>query len=117
MPGESHGRGSLVDYSPRGRKESNTTERLHLHRGVRLLHSISQVFTKEESPLSKPPPPPLSQGVHPYVHTATIVMGQRLEEIDQQARVTPLYEYPNNLVRKKANNPIKKWAKDMNRHF
>ena len=26
LPGESHGRRSLVGYSPRGRKESNTTE-------------------------------------------------------------------------------------------
>ena len=31
LPGESHGRGSLVGYSPRGRKESDTTERLHFH--------------------------------------------------------------------------------------
>ena len=29
LPGESHGRKSLVGYSPRGRKESDTTERLH----------------------------------------------------------------------------------------
>ena len=29
LPGESHGRRSLVGYSPRGRKESDTTERLH----------------------------------------------------------------------------------------
>ena len=32
MPGESHGRKSLVGYSPRGRKESDTTERLHSNR-------------------------------------------------------------------------------------
>ena len=31
FPGESHGRRSLVGYSPRGRKESDTTERLHFH--------------------------------------------------------------------------------------
>ena len=35
-PGEgngnpSHGRRSLVGYSPQGRKESDTTERLHFH--------------------------------------------------------------------------------------
>ena len=30
LPGESHGRRGLVGYSPRGRKESDTTERLHL---------------------------------------------------------------------------------------
>ena len=29
LPGESHGRKSLVGYSPWGRKESDTTERLH----------------------------------------------------------------------------------------
>ena len=31
LPGESHGRRSLVGFSPRGRKESDTTERLHSH--------------------------------------------------------------------------------------
>ena len=31
LPGESHGRRSLVSYSPRGHKESDKTERLHLH--------------------------------------------------------------------------------------
>ena len=29
--GKSHGRRSLVDYTPWGRKESNTTERPHFH--------------------------------------------------------------------------------------
>ena len=29
LPGESHGRRSLVGYSPRGRKELDMTERLH----------------------------------------------------------------------------------------
>ena len=29
LPGESHGRRSLVGYSPQGRKESDMTERLH----------------------------------------------------------------------------------------
>ena len=29
LPGEPHGQRSLVGYSPRGRKESDTTERLH----------------------------------------------------------------------------------------
>ena len=31
LPGESHGRRSLGGYSPRGRKESDTTEQLHFH--------------------------------------------------------------------------------------
>ena len=31
LPGESHGGRSLVGYSPWGRKESDTTERLHFH--------------------------------------------------------------------------------------
>ena len=31
LPGESHGRRSLVGYSPWGRKELDTTEQLHFH--------------------------------------------------------------------------------------
>ena len=31
LPGKSHGQRSLVDYSPWGPKESNTTEQLHFH--------------------------------------------------------------------------------------
>ena len=31
LPGISHGQRSLVGYSPRGRKESDMTERLHFH--------------------------------------------------------------------------------------
>ena len=31
LPGESHGRRSLVGYSPWGRKESDTAEQLHFH--------------------------------------------------------------------------------------
>ena len=31
LPGESHGQRSLVGHSPRGCKESDTTERLHFH--------------------------------------------------------------------------------------
>ena len=31
MPGKSHGQRGLVGYSPWGRKESDTTERLHFH--------------------------------------------------------------------------------------
>ena len=31
LSGKSHGQRSLVGYSPRGHKESNTTERLHFH--------------------------------------------------------------------------------------
>ena len=37
LPGESHGRRSVVDYSPWGRKESDTTERLHFHFKILLL--------------------------------------------------------------------------------
>ena len=31
LPGESHGERSLVGYSPWGRKDSDTTERLSMH--------------------------------------------------------------------------------------
>ena len=32
LPGEFHGRRSLVGYSPRGCKESDTTKRLHIEK-------------------------------------------------------------------------------------
>ena len=31
LPGKSHGRRSLVGFSPWGREESDTTEKLHFH--------------------------------------------------------------------------------------
>ena len=31
LPGKSHGKRSVVGYSPWGHKESDTTERLHFH--------------------------------------------------------------------------------------
>ena len=45
LPGESHGRKSLVGCSPRGRKESDTTERLHFHL------VLGQGFTQVDSEL------------------------------------------------------------------
>ena len=39
LPGESHGQRSLVGYSPRGRKELDTSERLHLQI-TKVLHVI-----------------------------------------------------------------------------
>ena len=44
-PGKSHGRRSLVGYSPWGRKESVTTERLHFH------FSLSSIGEGNGSPL------------------------------------------------------------------
>ena len=40
LPGESHGRRSLVGYSPWGGKESDTTERLHFHFSLSIFHCI-----------------------------------------------------------------------------
>ena len=47
LPGKSHGWRSLVDNSPWGRKELDTTERLHFHfhRGWRGLPRISRQLT------------------------------------------------------------------------
>ena len=44
LPGESHGQRSLVGYSPWGRKESDTSERLDLTAGV--LSCMMQIFWK-----------------------------------------------------------------------
>ena len=46
LPGESHGQRRLVGYSPRGRKESDTTERLHSlnFREMQKLDCVSVLF-------------------------------------------------------------------------
>ena len=47
LPGESHGQRSLVGYSPRGRKESDMTERLHFH--FQLRFSSLEAEAKKEN--------------------------------------------------------------------
>ena len=42
LPGESHGGRSVVGYSPWGRKESDTTQRLHFTSRVNTLASSSE---------------------------------------------------------------------------
>ena len=49
LPGEFHGQRSLVDYSPWGRKESDTAERLSLYR----LQSVFAIYSCLENPLDK----------------------------------------------------------------
>ena len=46
LPRESHGWSSLVGYTPWGRKESDTTERLHFH-----FHFLTSVSSLTTSPL------------------------------------------------------------------
>ena len=41
LPGESHGWRSLVGYSPQGRKEWDTTERLHLTLEIELSYDLA----------------------------------------------------------------------------
>ena len=48
LPGESQGRGSLVGYSPRGCKESDTTELLHFHSTL-LIVTFQYMFVKLSS--------------------------------------------------------------------
>ena len=50
LPGESHGRRSLVGYSPRGRKESDMTERLHFHFHGKDVDFLRLSFTDLENP-------------------------------------------------------------------
>ena len=42
-PGESHGQGSLVSYSPWGHKESDTTERLNHHYHLTIFKIVFQM--------------------------------------------------------------------------
>ena len=47
LPGKSHGRRSLVGCSPRGRKESDTTERFHFHALEKEMATHSSVLAWE----------------------------------------------------------------------
>ena len=44
LPGKSHGRRSLVGCSPRGREESDMTERLHFHALEKAMATHSSVL-------------------------------------------------------------------------
>ena len=44
LPGKPHGRRSLLDCSPWGREESDTTERLHFHTLEKEMATYSSVF-------------------------------------------------------------------------
>ena len=54
LPGESHGRRSLVGYGPQGPKESDTTERLHSLTHSMSFYSVSTVDTWCRILFSKP---------------------------------------------------------------
>ena len=47
LPGKSHGQGSLVGYNPWGRKETDTTERLHFH-----FHALEKEMASHSSVLA-----------------------------------------------------------------
>ena len=47
LPGKSHGRRSLVGYSPWGRKKSDMTERLHFH-----FHALEKEMATHSSVLA-----------------------------------------------------------------
>ena len=48
LPGESHGQRSLVGYSPWGRKESDTTEQLHLLLGRKVMTNLDSIFKSRD---------------------------------------------------------------------
>ena len=50
LPGESHGWRSLVGYSPQGRKESDMTERLHLHLllGRKVMSNLDRILKSRD---------------------------------------------------------------------
>ena len=48
LPGESHGRRSLVGYGPRGRKESDTTELITLY----MITGVSYHFLLQSGPIT-----------------------------------------------------------------
>ena len=54
LPGKSHGRSSLVGYSPWGREESDTTERLHFYALEKEMATHSSILAWRISGTEKP---------------------------------------------------------------
>ena len=76
LPGESHGQRSLEGYSPRGRKESNTTEQLHF-KNIYILHfSISYLTSKgQHNRVSTHTQSHTHTHSHTHSHTLTHIQG------------------------------------------
>ena len=72
LPGKSHGRWSLVGYRPRGHKESDTTERLHIHftaiKGNELSSHVKARRNLESAMLSVRNQSKKGTGTSPVVH-------------------------------------------------
>ena len=54
LPGKSHGRRSLVGYSPWGHEESDTTERLHFHALEKEMATHSSILAWRTSGTEEP---------------------------------------------------------------
>ena len=65
LPGKFHGRRSLVDYSPRDCKESDTTEQLHFTPRQKQKPLPVTEGTRNSSLSSSAPPPPSWTRLHP----------------------------------------------------
>ena len=84
LPGESHGRRSLVGYSPWGRKESDTTEQLHTHRLGTVFHDhiSSSVRTR------------LSHVTHTSLHLETSMLWSEAEPADLTLKLCSVCNQP-----------------------
>ena len=74
LPGKSNGQTSLVGYSLRGHKESDTTERLHFHFSLSLSNSEMNPAKESESPYTFLQEPPVFPGSMAWILSLGFLM-------------------------------------------
>ena len=86
----------FTDISPKGRETKEKNKQMGLHQTKKFLHSKGKHQQNKRQP---------TEWENIFIDTS------------DKGLISKIYKELTNLSTKKPNNPIKKWSKDLNRHF